>query len=486
MKIGCSTLLVTLLLLVLLAFATAGTAFAADPVSLSLDGAPVVFDPNAPPVIEASRTLVPYRALLEAMGAKVLWDQEAMMATAILGSRQVQVNIDSTVGFVNGVSKTMDVPPRIVNGRTMIPLRFVLENLNCEVEWQQATRTVAITTARSAETPRVTAISTEETKTSYRVVAQADQPLGSTGTFAYENPERYGIDLRNAQLPAGVGRIDSGNEVFSAVRFSQFDSSTVRIVVDLNSKTAGKVSLSEDRTALYIDFDKPGMEAEPEPEPADPVDRGDATGREPRIPALDWRAAGKRIVVDVGHGGKDPGAEGKLDGVHAIWEKDLNLAVALRLREIMEEAGANIILLRDTDAPMTLYARPEAANTMNADLLVSIHNNSAETAVPKGTEVHYYAKEWEQGYEISSRDLAKAIQAEMVAEVGFYDRGTYNSPALAVLNKSLMPAVIIEGGYLSNPEDLAFMMTDDYVEAYATAVARGLIQALNAAAAAND
>lgn len=483
MKIGCFTLVLAIILTVVL-MGTA-MAFADTPISLTLNGAAVPLDPLAPPIIESSRTLVPYRALLEAMGAKVLWDQEAMMATAVLGSNQVQVTIDNAVGFVNGAAKNMDVPPRIVNNRTMIPLRFVMENLNCTVGWDEKTRTVSVATGKVDSLTKILSIALEETPTSYRIVATGDNNIYGTGTFAYEGPERFGIDIKNATFIQGVGKIAADNEYMTGVRYSQFNENTVRIVVDLKGKTAGKVSLSTDRKTVYLDFDKPDVTTDPgnptDPGiPADPVDRGDTDGRDTRtIPVLDWRATGKLIVVDVGHGGRDPGAEGKLDGVHKIWEKDLNLAIALRLREILTAAGANIVLLRDTDAPMTLYARPEAANTLNADMLISIHNNSNETSTPHGTEVLYYTKEWEAGYGVSSKDLAAAIQKEMIAEIGFFDRGIKNKPEYAVLNKSLMPAVIIEGGHLSNPGNLTVMLTDAYVEGYAVAVARGVINALN-------
>lgn len=482
MKIGCFALVLAIVVTVVLL----GTvmAFADTPISLTLNGAAVPLDPSAPPIIESSRTLVPYRALLEAMGAKVLWDQEAMMATAVLGNHQVQVTIDNAVGFVNGAAKNMDVPPRIVNKRTMIPLRFVMENLNCTVGWDEKTRTVSVVTEKKSSLTKILSIALEETPTSYRVVATGANAINGTSTFAYEGPERFGIDIKNATFAQGVGKIAADNEYMTGVRYSQFNETTVRIVVDLKGKTAGRVSLSADRNTVYLDFDKPGIPTDPvtptDPGlPADPVDRGDTDGREVRIPVLDWRATGKLIVVDVGHGGKDPGAEGKLNGVHKIWEKDLNLAIALRLREILTKAGANIVLLRDTDAPMTLYARPEAANTLNADMLISIHNNANETPTPHGTEVLYYTKEWEAGYGVLSKDLAAAIQAEMIAEIGFFDRGIKNKPEYAVLNKSLMPAVIIEGGHLSNPANLTVMLTDAYVENYAVAVARGVINALN-------
>ena len=197
------------------------------------------------------------------------------------------------------------------------------------------------------------------------------------------------------------------------------------------------------------------------------------------MPELDWRATGKLIAIDAGHGGKDPGAAGKINGREVIVERDLNLAIALRLNQLLSSAGASTVLLRDSDITMSLYSRPEAANALNADLLISVHNNSAETATPNGTEVLYYDKVGTESYGITSKEVAAFMQKELVLETGLKDRGIINCPHLAVLNKSLMPAVIIEGGFLSNPDDLQVMLTDEFKEAYAVAAARGIINALN-------
>ncbi len=491
MKAGIRILLMTAVFIVL----AGGMAFADSAVNLQLDGQIVQTD--VAPIIENGRTLVPYRALLESMGAEVSWEQSADMATAILGNHRVQVTIDRTTAFVNGMTKEMDVPPRIINGRTMIPLRFVLENLNCQVVWDENTRTVSIASPKTEGTARVHEIAWEETDNSYRIIARGSGMITSARTFAYIDPERYGIDIDNAVFPDQVGSIAADNEIFSSVRFSQFDADTVRIVVDLNDRVAGKVSLSEDRSEVYIDFAKPGFPESPgvnrgnrgENDPVDsddPVDGNDPDepGERDHLPAgvlpqLDWRAAGKLIAIDVGHGGNDPGASGKINGKVIITEKELNLAIALRLHELLDQAGANAVLLRDRDVSMSLYSRPEAANAMNADLLVSIHNNSAETSTPSGAEVLYYDNVGLEAYGMTSRELAACIQKELIAETGMRDRGIINAPHLAVLNKSLMPAVIIEGGFLSNQGDLQVMLTEGFKEAYATAAARGIINALN-------
>ena len=170
---------------------------------------------------------------------------------------------------------------------------------------------------------------------------------------------------------------------------------------------------------------------------------------EPLIPELDWRASGKHIVIDVGHGGSDSGALAKYNGT-VIYEKDLNLSIALRIYEFLQKQGQMLAILRDKDVYMTLYSRPEAANTLNADLLVSIHNNSATTSAPNGTEVLYYNKEDEKKYIwFHKPEVAELIQKEVSKRNRLKDRGIKDCPHL-VLNKSLMPAVIIEGGFLSN------------------------------------
>ncbi|NLP30604.1 MAG: AMIN domain-containing protein [Clostridiales bacterium] len=446
-----------------------GFAFANNKVSIQLDGE--ILETDVDPMIINDRTMVPYRAVLEAMGAEVSWEPSARMATAILGSHRVQVTIDQSIGFVNGKTKSMDVPPLIVNSRTLIPLRFVLENLNCEVDWDDENRMVIIKAPENINPTEINSIQIEEDESSYRIVVQANDVIKSTSSFAYEEPERYGIDICNASYPERIGEISAENDVFYGVRFSQFDNDTVRIVVDLKEKVAGKVKLSDDRTEVIIDFDKVKEEEN--------NDESNEEGDEPLIPELDWRASGKLIVIDVGHGGSDPGAQAKLNG-KVIREKDLNLTIALRIYELLQKAGANVTMLRDKDVYMSLYSRPEGANSLNADLLVSVHNNAATKSSPNGTEVLYYNKEDEKSiYGFTSQEVAELIQKELVVETGLKDRGIIDCPHLAVLNKSLMPAVIIEGGFLSNPNDLQHMVTEEFKEAYAISVVRGVINALN-------
>ncbi len=96
------------------------------------------------PVIENDRTLVPIRFLFEQMGADVEWDQATKMATATLNNDVISFSIDDTNAHVNGENATMDVPARLIDDKTMVPLRFLSENLGYTVTWNEDTRTAVI------------------------------------------------------------------------------------------------------------------------------------------------------------------------------------------------------------------------------------------------------------------------------------------------------------------------------------------------------
>ncbi len=99
---------------------------------------------ETPPIIENDRTLVPMRFLFEQMGAEVDWNAETKTATATLGNTAVTFAIDNTNAEVNGRTVTTDVPARLVNGKTMVPLRFLSEELGFTVNWDEETRTAVI------------------------------------------------------------------------------------------------------------------------------------------------------------------------------------------------------------------------------------------------------------------------------------------------------------------------------------------------------
>jgi len=105
---------------------------------------------DSPPIIKNNRTLLPIRAIIEALGGAVDWDSVEKKVTVTLGNTSLELWIGKSTAKVNGVDTPIDstnskVVPEIINGRTMLPLRFVTENLGCDVNWEQSTQTITIT-----------------------------------------------------------------------------------------------------------------------------------------------------------------------------------------------------------------------------------------------------------------------------------------------------------------------------------------------------
>ena len=119
-------------------------AYAADAVTVKLNGSQMEFDVN--PVIENSRTLVPFRKIFEALDCAVSYTKEngAQVVTANRGNKWITLEIGKNEITVDGETKKLDVAPKIVNGRTLVPLRAISEGLDCTVDWSADTKTVDI------------------------------------------------------------------------------------------------------------------------------------------------------------------------------------------------------------------------------------------------------------------------------------------------------------------------------------------------------
>ena len=139
-KILCLVLTIALLISSL-AFQTA---FAEDDIKVLVNGKSLTMD--QPPVLVNDRTLVPVRAIFEALGAKVDWNNDTNTATGVLGGTTVEIQIENTVAKVNGKDVTLDVPAKLISDRTLVPVRFISESLGAKVDWDNDTQTVIITT----------------------------------------------------------------------------------------------------------------------------------------------------------------------------------------------------------------------------------------------------------------------------------------------------------------------------------------------------
>lgn len=164
----------------------------------------------------------------------------------------------------------------------------------------------------------------------------------------------------------------------------------------------------------------------------------------------------KVIVIDPGHGGTDPGAVATYNGSD-VYEKDLNLAIALATRDALEyHQGYTVLMTRTTDTTVSLSARYLLANNNNATSFISVHCNSSTNTSVKGTTCVY-----PNNHDISmSEQLALIIHDEVVSSTSFVSHTTPYQDVrnLAVLRNTTMPATITETGFMSNSSDLAYLV----------------------------
>lgn len=171
-----------------------------------------------------------------------------------------------------------------------------------------------------------------------------------------------------------------------------------------------------------------------------------------------------KVVIDPGHGGKDVGAT----GASGLYEKDFTLSLSKKVYEILEEEeGIQAYMTREDDTFITTVDkyRPEFANELNADLFISIHGNTFEDSSVSGTESYYYHEEF--------IDFAEAIHKKVVDATGFSDRGV-RIKDLFVVRDTEMPSVLLEIGYITNPEEEQSMLSDEFQNRVAEAICDGI------------
>ena len=166
------------------------------------------------------------------------------------------------------------------------------------------------------------------------------------------------------------------------------------------------------------------------------------------------------IMIDPGHGGQDPGAV-----ANGLKEKDLNLHIAASLHSLLQKSNVAAQLTRADDRLVSLKARCEMANNLKAGLFLSVHCNASENAEARGIELFHAAGSG------CGEKLANAL-LQKLGELGRHLRGI--QPAdFYVLKHTVMPACLVECGFLTNPEEAAWL--ENHTGEIAQALAHGLI-----------
>ncbi|MEM6597154.1 MAG: DUF3747 domain-containing protein [Cyanobacteria bacterium P01_C01_bin.69] len=173
------------------------------------------------------------------------------------------------------------------------------------------------------------------------------------------------------------------------------------------------------------------------------------------------------VVIDPGHGGRDPGAV----GIGGLREKDINTTVSRRIQASLNARGINAVLTRSDDRELDLQPRVNIAERADADIFVSIHSNAISLSRPdvNGLETYYYS---------SGFRLAQTIHNNVLQRTNLRDRGVRRARFYVLVNTS-MPAVLVETGFVTGREDAARFRDPQAVDTIADGITAGILQYLN-------
>jgi len=179
------------------------------------------------------------------------------------------------------------------------------------------------------------------------------------------------------------------------------------------------------------------------------------------------------ILIDPGHGGDDYGAEVESLNIN---EKTINMAIAARLYDLLRQ-DVEKVHVDMTRYNETTVSRPERVNMANAsyDFLISIHCNTSDYTPANGVST-YYQTHVGIDKPFTSEELAEVIQLSAVEATGAHDRGIKHDKELYLLNHTLIPTVLIEVGYLTNPAELNRLLDDSYIDLLAEGLRQGILE----------
>lgn len=634
-------------------------AYAAKEVKIEIDGKAMV-PKDMPAVIIDGRTMLPMRQIAQELGCEVNWNEAAKQIYVMRGSDIIVFTVDSKTGYENGKEFTMDVPATIVNDRTMLPVRALADALHLNIKWDDPNRIVSIQSGdtvvkdepKAPESGQTTAgtltgiqmPSAKDADQTFTI--QADGPMGRyEKTFV--DDQKIVLDFYGAKssLPGEITKTNS--DIVTGIRTATHENngdSFTRVVFDLSGKKDYEVTQSADKKNITISFGKTtvdkisavhsqnkdiitiggtgsfgasvAMTADPQKivvtipncqsnlsdkintadlqyvldgkvdtskgntvelvlavedlvqysyreetqnlileiypttlknmrydknanvlylDKKDKIDTGsvkfedhyldgyfdvtlpgdyesdygygtyDVKGtvvenievstkggnttfrfKQNRISAYEVTDEGdsyairvknpkevydKVLLLDAGHGGKDPGTSG-----NGMQEKNLNLTIAQKIAQKLQGSGIKVYMTRDSDVYPENSTRAKTANDI-ADLMVSIHMNSGpETA--NGTETLYQVHANDNGARLTSKQLAEILQGKVVSATGNTNRGAKLWTDVLILNRTTVPAVIVEVIFITNTGDALKISNPAYQDQVAQAIADGIQEAV--------
>lgn len=461
-------------------------AFAEGEISLFINGRKI--DCDVPVQIVNDRTLCPTRAVFDAFGASVSWDGEKKQVTIKGGTDEISLTVGSNTAYVGTKSVTLDCAPVIISDRCMVPVRFIGETLGCKVEWEDKTKSVYIIKEENKNIYTVSDIKlaqNNDDKSVFQIKYNGEKEP-DTSYLAYS--DCIVMDFADTALAFADSKVTIDNTFVKEIRYAQHDS-YARVVIECKGVQPYTKSFADGIFTVNVGSKSSAVTTPPSDNstPSKPSDSDNPSAPSDTSNTLSDSEFTKTrdennlcVVIDAGHGGKDPGAVYKNEnGEIQLAEKDVNLTIANKVYDILKAEGINVKYTRNTDKFLELKEITDIANGYDADLFVSVHINAMENSPDiSGMMVLYNGDATGSKYGINSKEVAVNIDKKIAAAVDIKDRGIVSRPGLWVLRKTNMPAVLIECAFISNEGDRAIMTDENALNAYARSISDGIKQSL--------
>ncbi|MBR4874829.1 MAG: N-acetylmuramoyl-L-alanine amidase [Clostridia bacterium] len=434
---------------------------------------------EVPPIVFNDYSVVPARDVFEKLGATVSWNAENERVTINYEKTDIILYINKTVAYKNGKTEVMPIAPKIINGKTMIPARYVSESFGFDVNFDSKTDTISIKTKEEEKEPviinsRLKSYSYTAEETGVKAVFNFSNDNIKYSHFALKSPDRIVLDLTGVDRAITIRNAELESEIVSAIRLGQ-NGELLRIVFDIPETQKYTVKMTGKSIIVTIGTFLDGEEEIAEPDDPKKPDESNEP-EEPEIPIITFPPS-RSITIDPGHGGPDPGAC-YIEEDGTIWkETDINLAVSLKVRDILEENNVRVVMTRTKEKEVERKSRPELANKEETALFISIHTNSvAENETANGIETWGSLEASATLGGVDDKKFAQNVQKALIKETKAVDRGIKDSVTLTVLKYSVMPSILVELGFITNETERDNMFSEAYQNKLAKAIADGILK----------
>ena len=269
----------------------------------------------------------------------------------------------------------------------------------------------------------------------------------------------YSLKVANAKISANLQRPSlAANSPIERIRLSQFSNS---VEIGIKTSAGWQVRESQRMTNQQIQLQVSLNSVSPNNQT--PLPSSNPVTQNPQNVGDRRRGV---IFVDAGHGGNDPGAV-----ANGIQEKDVVLPISLKLGQALQSMGYTVYYTRTNDVEIDLEPRVAEAERVNADVFVSVHANALAPGNSgiSGTETYHSRTS------IVGKELASYVHSQIISGTGATDRSVRGA-GFYVTTKTSMPAILVETGYVTNPNEARNLSNPSYQKQMADAIAKGIDQ----------